>query len=68
MLRALSRIDLSQSLPVIHAEIDTVALSKDVAALLKTNLSKQGDQYRWTVNMQLLAFEGYHNIGTYSLA
>jgi hypothetical protein len=56
MLKALSRIDLSQSLPAIHAGIDQVALSKDIAALLKTNLVKQEGKHRWTVNMQLLAF------------
>jgi abhydrolase domain-containing protein 11 len=41
MLKALSRIDLSQPLPIIHQEIDKVALSKEIAALLKTNLTKK---------------------------
>lgn len=68
MLKALSRIDLTQPLPTIHAEIDNIVLSKDISALLKTNLVKEGEKHRWTVNMQLLAFEGYDNIGAYSLA
>lgn len=68
MLKALTRIDLTQKITAIHAEIDKVALSKDVGALLKTNLAKQNGKYRWTVNLPLLAFEGYDNIGNYSLA
>jgi pimeloyl-ACP methyl ester carboxylesterase len=70
MLKALSRIDLTQPLPAIHKQVEAVAISKDIAALLKTNLVKRedGEGFRWVVNMNLLAFEGYDNIGNYSLA
>jgi pimeloyl-ACP methyl ester carboxylesterase len=69
MLRSLSGIDLSQSLTAIHHEIDRFALTKEIAALLKTNLIRNEDEpVRWLVNLRLLAFEGYENIGAYSLA
>lgn len=68
MLRNLSKIDLSQPLKAIHEQIDSIAISKDIAALLKTNLIKGEDgRYRWQVNLGLLAFEGYDNIGAYAL-
>lgn len=67
MLKKLNSIDLRQQLSTIHAEIDEYALTKDIAALLKTNLLKTDSGLAWSVNMKLLAFEGYDNIGQYDL-
>jgi pimeloyl-ACP methyl ester carboxylesterase len=69
MLKSLSSIDLTQPLKAIHAGIDQYAVSPNVAALMKTNLLKNEDEsYRWVVNLRLLAYEGYDNIGRYNLA
>jgi pimeloyl-ACP methyl ester carboxylesterase len=70
MLKALNRIDLSLPLRDIQQEIDKVALSKEIGALLKTNLVKKesGEGVRWLVNIPLLAHQGYDSIANYSLA
>lgn len=41
MLKKLYSIDLTQELSAIHADIDKYALTKDIAALLKTNVIKK---------------------------
>lgn len=40
MLKRFESINLSQPLKNIHEEIDKYAITKDIAALIKTNLGK----------------------------
>lgn len=67
MLKNLHSIDLKQGQSAIHAEIDKYALGKDIAALLKMSIIKSDSGFSWLVNLKLLAFEGYENIGSYDL-
>lgn len=65
MMKNLLKINMDQSLTEIHKEIDKYAVNKSVAARVKQILIENGPTYKWKVNMDVLAFEGWKHIGSF---
>lgn len=53
MLKSLLKIDLHLPLGEINKEIDRRAINKDVAALIKSEITKEEgeDHHKWRVNL-----------------
>ena len=56
---------MDQSLTYIHKEIDKKAVNEAAAARVKQILIENGATYKWKVNLDVLAIEGWKNIGNF---